>query len=289
MIYRILIVTMILISLGIVPRISAQEKFCNCTFAVHPDQETYPCRVFGQLGDGELIPWNRANQTCLDDLAVNNSTIDADRMFAMCPYPNSTDASVELIFAEIRSNLENPDNSDMRTNNTAIKAIQARYPRFWVENSTLPGSFVLAETIYDSRDSPVQCSTSVNLCWGVVKDYFTAKSEELGTLCRDFYFWYAYEQVLEQSTARRFLCENSGTNVTSKCGPLASQVLDIKELKPGIECNAYENGPGDISIPIVTCKASTTPNSSPSTSSSSQSLWNLGIAAMVAAASALLL
>jgi hypothetical protein len=284
MIYPILIV--LLIVLGIIPRISAQEKFCNCTFAIHPDQETYPCRVFGQLGDGELIPWYRANQTCLDDLTVRNATIDADRMFEMCPYPNSTNASVELIFAEIRTKLENAE-SDSGTNKTAIKAIQARYPQFWVENSTSPGSYVLADTIYDSRNSPVQCSTGINLCWGVIKDYFTANLEETGTLCRDFHFWYVYEQVLEQSTARRFLCEDSGVNVTS-CEQLASQVVEIKESKPGIECDAYGNGPGNIPIPTVTCKAPITPSPSTSTSLSVSIVWNLGMP-MIAAASALIL
>jgi hypothetical protein len=217
--------------------------------------------VYGHLGDGELIPWNRANQTCLEEFNIKVSSIDADRMFAMCPYPNSTDASLQLLFAEFRGNP-----------GPAIKAIQAYYPQFWVESSTTPGTYVLVDTINDQQNNPIECESSENLCWGAIKEYFSANPEAIDTACREFHDRYAFERELEQSTIRIRLCQEAGSTA---CEPLASQVIEIQELKPNKACSAYGLGPGNTPLPNVTCKAPTT-TYNPSTPTSS-SFRKLGI------------
>lgn len=57
---------------------------CPCIFTVAPEEEV-GCAVYGQMGDDVLIPWSRANQTCLDVFNIKDRAIDTDVLLDMCP------------------------------------------------------------------------------------------------------------------------------------------------------------------------------------------------------------
>jgi hypothetical protein len=224
--------------------------YCSCQYNV-PFEDEADCRSYGQLGDDVLIPWYRANQTCLDEYQIKSVAIDRDVLLEICPYENATDADVQLILNEIRFNPS-----------PATRAIQASYPLFWIESNTTIGSYELVSVINDGRNNP-NCELSETLCYNTIREYFTLFPNELGTACQEFHARNRYDTDLEQSTIRIRLCQEVGAASTTSsntdgsvvnvvapsCEPLITQIIETKSQNPSKACSAFGLGPGTKELP----------------------------------------
>lgn len=213
--------------------------YCACQYNV-PYEEEADCRSYGQLGDNILIPWYRANQTCLDEYQIKVSALDQETLWAMCPYENSTNVSIQLLMNEIRYNPS-----------PATRAIQASYPAFWVESNVTKGTYELVNVVYDSRNNP-NCVESAMLCWSAIREYFTIHIDEVGVICKELHARNRLDMDLEQSTIRIRLCQEvdlSANESSSVCEPLIGQVGEIKSMNPSTACSSFGLGPGTQQLP----------------------------------------
>jgi hypothetical protein len=215
------------------------DLLCNCQFT---SDDASNCRVYGQLGDDVLIPFYRANQTCLDDLTIKVASLDRDQLNRICPYGNSTDASVSALINQIRFS---PD--------PATRAIQSSYPNFWtLRTSDSSGNYDLQPTITDTAngDAQVDCQASESACWNAIRDYFAATPSAVDVVCNDFHARLANELELEQSTVRIQLCQDDfastsssgGSSPPTSCTELYNQIVDLKASSPSRACSAYGLG-----------------------------------------------
>jgi hypothetical protein len=233
--------------------------YCNCQYNI-PYEDEAECRSYGQLGDGELIPWYRANQTCLDEYQIKNAAIDQETLLAICPYENSTDVDIQLLMNEIRYNPS-----------PATRAIQASYSNFWTESNVTAGSYELVNVVSDGRNNP-NCIESATLCWGIIREYFTSNVEATDTACKELHARNRFEMDLEQSTIRIRLCQevDDGTTDLSSslllCEPLVTQIKEVKAMNPSKACSAFGLGPGTQELP-TNCAATGTTNSQLTSSS----------------------
>lgn len=219
------------------------DVYCNCQYDVPLSWEP-DCRSYGQLGDGKLIPWHLANETCLDDMKLNVTSYSRDELFSICPFDNFTNANIQLLINAIRYNPS-----------PATMAVQAAFPQFWTKPNGTEGVYELDVIVYDTRKSPTPpCSQSPNLCWGVITDYFTVTSTATDTACKQLHFHQVFDMKLEQSTAREKLCLN-GTNAPASCEPLKSQVADIKAANPSKNCSVFGFGSAAFASSLPTCEA----------------------------------
>lgn len=230
---------------------SSQEEFCNCQYDLPLDGEP-DCRVYGQLGDGNLIPWQRASQTCLDDLKIKIAAMDIDTLWSICPFSNHTNANLQLLMNEIRFNPS-----------PASRAIQSFYPEFWVESNVTAGTYDFVNVIYDNRNSPVLCTQSEALCWGTVRDYFTLTPEATSTACKELHDRQKFDMDLEQSTVRIRLCFDGPTGTPASCEPLQSQVTEIKAANPASGCSAFGLGPASYASKLPQCESGQVAKSTP--------------------------
>ena len=222
-------------------RASGAPSYCSCRYNV-PFEDEAECRSYGQLGDDVLIPWYRANQTCLDEYQIKISAIDSEVLFEICPFENSTDVDIQLLLNEIRNNPS-----------PATRAIQASFPSFWTESNTSIGSYELVDVIYDGRNNP-NCIESETLCYNTIREYFTTRPNELGTACKEFHARHRFDKDVEQSTIRIRLCQevdgtstanssSSNSDSIPNCEPLVSQIITIKGENPSKACSAFGLGP----------------------------------------------
>lgn len=210
---------------------SEANNYCMCTFAMAPENEPN-CRVYGQLGDGTLIPWHRANQTCLDDLNIKVESMDPETLANICPYANHTDSNVNALISTMK-NSPSP----------ATRAIQAYYGDYWSESNVTAGNYEFHDVVFDSRQSAVDCAASESNCWGVVKEYFANTPDAMSQNCLEFHNRQATNAELEQSTARINLCNVNRGEPTPSCEPLPAQVQTIQGENPDKACSAFGLGP----------------------------------------------
>ena len=223
---------------------ASSVTYCACQYNV-PAEEEADCRSYGQLGDNTLIPWYRANQTCLNEYQIKVSSFDRETLVAMCPYENSTNVSIQLLMNEIRYNPS-----------PATRAIQESYPNFWAESNVTEGTYELVEVIYDSRNNP-NCIESASLCWSTIREYFTINVDEVGVICKDLHARNRFDMDLEQSTIRIRLCQevDLGSDFLSVCEPLQGQVAEKRSMNPSTACSAFGLGPGSQALP-TNCSSS---------------------------------
>jgi hypothetical protein len=236
--------------------------YCACQYNV-PFEEEADCRSYGQLGDQNLIPWYRANQTCLDEYQIKISALDEETLWAMCPYENSTNVSIQLLMNEIRYNPS-----------PATRAIQAAYPDFWFESNVTAGTYELVDVVHDSRNNP-NCVESATLCWSAIREYFTIHIDEVGVICKELHARNRFDRDLEQSTVRIRLCQEvdlSANESSSVCERLLGQVGEVKSMNPSTACSAFGLGPGTQQLP-TNCSAAV---DSQETSSSRRTLNSYG-------------
>jgi hypothetical protein len=220
--------------------------YCNCQYTVPAALEPN-CRVYGQLGDAQLIPWYRANQSCLDEWDIKVSSLDSDALWKMCPYANVTNSSIQLLVNELKFNPS-----------PATKAIQAYYDQFWVESTTVPGSYVFLDTISDSRNNVIDCTLSESSCWNTIKEYFTNNPSAVGQACQEFHARQRFNLELEQSTVRIRLCNEKGSSTSGLCEPLQAQVAQYQSANPTKQCSAFGLGPANNGTGLPVCDAGST-------------------------------
>ena len=218
--------------------VTATSTYCSCQYNV-PTEAEADCRSYGQLGDDVLIPWHRANLTCLDEYKIKVAAIDRDVLFAMCPYENTTDVDLQLLLNEIRNNPS-----------PATRAIQASYPEFWIASNTTLGSYELVDVINDGRNNP-NCIESETLCYNTIREYFTVNPSTLATICKDLHSRNRFDMDLEQSTIQMRLCQevDTASDISQSCEPLVTQVREIKNKNPSKSCAAFGLGPGTQELP----------------------------------------
>lgn len=250
---------------------ASASSYCSCRYNV-PFEAEADCRSYGQLGDDVLIPWHRANQTCLDTYNIKINAIDSDVLFEICPFENATNVDIQLLLNEIRYNPS-----------PATRAIQASFPTFWTESNTSLGSYELVDVIYDGRNNP-NCIISETLCYNTIREYFTTRPNELGTACMEFHARHRFDLDLEQSTVRVRLCQevDSSSSDIPNCEPLVSQIIAIKSTNPSKACSAFGLGPGT-QQEFPTCSGNNTTSnetvitSTSGTHSSNQPIWWYGL------------
>ena len=81
-----LLLALVLASAPLVSALSEQiETPCQCSFT---SADPPGCVAYGQLGDGNLIPWAVASQECLDLYKIKDEAIDSDLLGSI--FPNRT-------------------------------------------------------------------------------------------------------------------------------------------------------------------------------------------------------
>lgn len=191
------------------------ENLCPCKF---DGTDPSDCRVYGQLGDGKLIPWHKASQQCLDAHNIKISAIPTHTLDGMCNPPN---ANAFVSYLKFESS-------------AAATSIKQSYPQFWDGDSN---PITLMPNI-----NGVDCKTNASGCWTQIKSYFSSNPSEVEKNCQTFYNAAKKDLELEQSTARISICNNEIT-AAEKCGALQTQVAEIKKGSPQKACSAFGLGP----------------------------------------------
>jgi hypothetical protein len=219
---------------------AAAEK-CACTFEVSEEEED-GCAVYGQLGDGVLIAWERASQECLDAFNIHQQAIDPDTLVSMCPNADGTDANAFSFLQYLR-------NSD----DALAQGIKASYPKYWVETTEGSGVYTLVDTIQTDSNVLLNCITTTSLCYNEILIYFTARELEVGNICADLYDASINALELEQSMSRIRICQD-GADAPEECETLKSQVIESVAANPDKFCSAYGLGPATAALPdTATC------------------------------------
>lgn len=194
---------------------AAAENLCPCKF----DNDDPPdCRVYGQLGDGKLIPWHRASQQCLDAHSIRISAVPPSTLDGMCDPPNAN-AFVNYLKFESTS---------------AANSIKQSYPQFW-DGDANPITLV-------PNINGVDCKKDASGCWNQIKSYFKSNPSEIEKNCQTFYNSAKKDKELEQSTVRIAIC-NDEVATADACGDLQSQVEQTKGENPNKACSAFGLGP----------------------------------------------
>lgn len=217
--------------------VKGDDELCPCKF---DGKDADTCRVYGQLGDGELIAWYKASQDCLDAHKIKISAIPPFQLESMCNPPNAN-AFVNYLKFE---------------SSAAATSIKQGYGDFWDGDAN-------PVTLVDSING-VDCKASANDCWNEIKAYFTANPDEVEDNCQTFYNAAAKDLEAEQSVVRIAICNNE-VNAATACGNLQTQVQDLQAANTDKACSAFGLGPGSKQLPV--CDGD--PASSPSPTSTS--------------------
>jgi hypothetical protein len=216
------------------PRAHTATPPCPCLFDVPPDEEA-DCRVYGQLGDGNLIPWYRASQDCLDAYNIKDQVLDEDTVWRMCPYVNGTNINTDEFTILIRFDTS-----------TTANAARLYYPEFFTGDSNqavLNASIVTDDGIY------IDCQAEATRCWNRVKVFVVQQSSRLVAFCQDLHKNRINSIEKEQSFARIRICEENNST-DGVCEPLAAQVEDIKGQQTNQSwCSAFGLGPASYPLP----------------------------------------
>jgi hypothetical protein len=146
----------------------------------------------------------------------------------------------------------------------ASSAIKSMYPNFFED---VDGSFVLRQNITGYNNQYVDCTqtTGGSLCWNEIGIYFDFNDEERGKVCVELHKLQVASLIEEQTKAREHLCSNSGNeNFTVACEPLSTQIREVKEDNPGLECDQSRGLSADAEPPTCTKKTPEKPETSSS-------------------------
>lgn len=218
-----------------VPLVSAATTVpCNCEFS--GDNDTEGCVVYGQLGDGELIPWNVAPQACLDYYSIKDEAIDPNSLTDMFPNPDGTGGNPGFFVNYLRFD-----------DGSIASGFKASFPQFFIESTTQPGKMVLQEEIKVGSLTYV-CSPdkggNEGSCWTAIRTYFSREpgDAEMAAIGKSLYGQQAVSREKEQVLVRIRICSD-GPPDGGECGALAEQVQKVKENNPDKFCSAFGLGP----------------------------------------------
>ena len=222
---------------SLVGALSQQVIPCQCSFssADPPD-----CVAYGQLGDGNLIPWSIASQECLDLYKIKDEAIDPGMLESIFPNPDATGASVAGFVNYLRFD-----------DGSVASSIKAGFPQFYDESDMMAGKMELKDEIVVDGETIV-CSSdrggSQSDCYNGMKVYFASEpgASEMAGVGQQLYNAAAVSREKEQSIVRIRLCEEGGA---AECGAISDQVMEKMANNPDKFCSAYGLGPAGYDYP----------------------------------------
>jgi len=227
----------LLLATTIPNKVASAETPCQCTFT---SADPADCVVYGQLGDGNLIPWSVASQECLDAFKIKDEAIDPKTLSNIFPNTDGTGGSVSGFVNYMRFN-----------DGSVASSIKAGFPQFYAESDTSPGKMVLLDEI-TVDGTTTSCSSesggSESSCYNVMKSYFGTEpgASEMAGVGEQLYNAAAVSREKEQSLVRIRLCQDGAT---AECGALSDQVQETMASNSDKFCSAYGLGPAGYDYP----------------------------------------
>ena len=210
---------------------------CQCSFS---SADPADCVAYGQLGDGDLIPWSIASQECLDLYKIKDEAIDPGMLESIFPSPDGTGGSVSGFVNYLRFD-----------DGSVASSIKAGFPQFYDESDMMAGKMELKDEIVVDGETIV-CSSdmggSQTDCYNAMKVYFASEpgASEMAGVGQQLYNAAAVSREKEQSIVRIRLCEEGGA---AECGDVSGQVLEVMTGNPDKFCSAYGLGPAGYDYP----------------------------------------
>ena len=224
--------------LGAIPnKASSAEAPCQCTFT---SADPADCVAYGQLGDGNLIPWSVASQECLDTFKIKDEAIDPTTLSNIFPNADGTGGSVSGFVNYLRFD-----------DGSVASSIKAGFPKFYVESDVSPGKMDLLDEI-TVDGTTTSCSSegggSESSCYNAMKSYFGTEpgASEMAGVGEQLYNVAAVSREKEQSLVRIRLCQDGAT---AECGALSDQVQETMASNSDKFCSAYGLGPAGYDYP----------------------------------------
>ena len=214
--------------------LTSTNAACPCLYT---DDDAEDCLVYGTI-DGELVPWMRASQECLDIYDINIRP----------PDPSSICATSNGFVDSLRSG---------RLSSNALKlglGISQIDGGFWAEGETnnLP---VIKDNITINGITTVCTPQVAQLnCYTAMKPYFENDADgqqEMADACETLDTQRRKSLEFEQSTLRLRLCieKNQGSTIRQVCDEIWQEVSQKIEENPAKGCEFISVGPGTISLP----------------------------------------
>jgi len=199
------------------------ETPCQCSFT---SADPPGCVAYGQLGDGNLIPWAVASQECLDLYKIKDEAIDSDLLESIFPNPDGSDGSTSGFVNFLRFE-----------DGSVASSIKAGFPRFYEESNTMAGKMEVKDAIVVDGET-ITCSSdmggSQSDCFNAMKVYFASEpgASDMAGVGQQLYNAAAVSREKEQSAVRIRLCMEGGApecgavgNGAEKNGGKSGQVL----------------------------------------------------------------
>jgi len=220
------------------PLVSSQtEAPCQCSFT---SADPPSCVAYGQLGDGNLIPWTVATQECLDLYKIKDEAIDPGMLGSMFPNPDGSGGSTSAFVNYLRFD-----------DGSVASSIKAGFPQFYDESDIMAGKMELKDSIVVDGET-IACSSdmggSQSDCYNAMKVYFASEpgASEMAGVGQQLYNNAALSREKEQSTVRIRLCMEGGA---PECGATSDMVLSYMEANPDKFCSAFGLGPEPYDYP----------------------------------------
>lgn len=211
--------------------VNAQE----CDQCLFTSEDAADCKVYGKI-DGELIPWLKASQDCIDVYGNNVASIDP---FSVGCDPVSVNTFV------------NSGISGGNIPNSILGGLGVAEGGFFVQQ-TQGGTYVLKDSI-TVTGTTYDCEASATSCYNAMKDYFqtTSGANEMNDVCSQILNRVLNDREREQTSLRNRLCREAkdGNTLDSSCANLAAQVEERLAAKPDEGCANYAFGTQNTVIP----------------------------------------
>jgi hypothetical protein len=214
---------------------TAQES-STCDSCLYDGNDGEDCKVYGQLGEGDLIAYHKASQDCLDAHDIKVQAVDATMLASMFPNADGSDANVNAFVSFLKN-----------TDGAAVNAILSSLDFYFVE-ATAGQKPVFLDTIV-VEGVTYDCTASTSDCWNAMKVYFESDEGQavLQSVAMDLYAKAKNGRELEQSTVRIAICNHGDTDGT--CAALSAQIDELKTANPDKACSAFGLGPAETAIP----------------------------------------
>jgi hypothetical protein len=253
---------MLLKTIVVVVILSGSSVSASCNQCQFNDNDATDCKVYGQLGDGNLIPWTKASQDCLDIFDIKDEAIDPNTLVGVFPNPDGSNGNANSFINYLRFN-----------SGSVANGIKLSFDIFFQEgNDSLA---VLKDTI-DVAGISYDCKSSESNCYNAMKTYFGTSpgSSEMQAIGVSLYDQQALSREKEQSLVRIRLCSDNGAS-TSSCEPLSAQVQEVLAANPSTFCSAFGLGPASYAIPGCNNNNPSTTGSSSTTNPTSGAPWEM--------------
>jgi hypothetical protein len=212
--------------------LSSTNAACPCLYT---DDDAEDCIVYGKI-DGDLVPWMKASQECLDIYKIKSSA----------PDPALICASSNGFVNSLRSGL---------LSSSQVKfGLGVSQGGFWVESGTnnLP---VIKDSITINGITTACTPETVQVdCYTAMKPYFEGDADgkkEMADVCETLKVGMRNALEFDQSVLRLRLCieDSQGSNIRQQCDGIWTEVSQKIEENPDRGCQFVSFGPGTTALP----------------------------------------